>query len=160
MRKRRALRATLLAALALLGCARCGPPPSPPERFLAGSTALAVIVPRLGAAQEQAAALLATAGTFPAAADLAEALPALRAQLGFDPLQPPGAAEAGLDPEGGLAIALAPGQPPLLVLPARDAGRLEATVARLAADRLGARRREVVRAGGREVITFHAAGGR
>lgn len=160
MRKRRALRATLLAALTLLGCARCGGPPlAPPERFLAGSTALAVIVPRLAAAQEQAAALLATAATFPAAADLAEALPALRAQLGFDPLQPPAAAEAGLDPEGGLAVALAPGQPPLLILPARDAGRLAATVARLAGDRLGARRSEVVSAGGREVVTLRIGGG-
>src|SRR6266568_4922748 len=160
MRKRRALRATLLAALALVGCARCGgPPSSPPERFLAGSSAVAVIVPRLSAVQEQAAALLATAATFPAAADLAEVLPALRAQLGFDPLQPPAAAEAGLDPERGLAVAFAPGQPPLLVLPARDPDRLAATVARLAADRLGARRREVVSAGGREVVTFRTASG-
>jgi len=160
MRKRRALRATLLAALALVGCARCGgPPSSPPERFLAGSSAVAVIVPRLSAVQEQAAALLATAATFPAAADLAEVLPALRAQLGFDPLQPPAAAEAGLDPERGLAVAFAPGQPPLLVLPARDPDRLAATVARLAADRLGARRREVVSAGGRDVVTFRTASG-
>src|SRR6266496_431179 len=113
--------ATALVSLAVVvaaGCARCGGAGGPPpERFLAPDTPLAVVVPSLRSAQEDLAPLVRTALGFPAAADLAAALEAVRAQLGFDPLDPAALATAGVDPSRGAALALAPGAPPILVLP-------------------------------------------
>lgn len=150
--------AALLAAAG--GCARCGGPREPPpERWLPGDASLAVLIPRLRLAQEQAAPLLRTVLSFPAAADQGERVAAVRGQLGLDPLDPGALVEAGLDPERGAGLAHAPGQPPLLVLPVRDPGRLEAAVARLARDRLGAARRGTAQAGGAAVITFAAGEG-
>lgn len=152
--------ATAAALLVLAGCARCSrPPPPPPERFLPPDAPSAVVVPVLRAAQEQVGPLSRTALAFPIAADLGPALSALRDQLGFDPLDPKGTAQAGLDPARGAAIALDPGAPPLLVLPAGDGDRLGATVARLARDRLGASQRATLAVNGVEVTVFRPADG-
>ncbi|GEJ56750.1 hypothetical protein [Anaeromyxobacter diazotrophicus] len=157
MRNRPALAALLL--LAASGCGRCGgPAAAPPERLLPADVPLVVVVPRLRAAQEQAVALLRTVLTFPAAADLADALAAAKAQLGLDPLDPLALAAAGLDPERGLAAARTATGELVLVLPVADAAKLADTVGRLAQDRLGAGRREPTRAGGFEVTAFRAAG--
>src|SRR5690349_15539149 len=154
--------ATALVSLVAAGataCARCGGEGGPPpERFLAADTPLAIVVPRARAAQDELGQALRTALTFPAAADLAGTLAALRAQLGFDPLDPDALAGAGVDPSRGAALALAPDAPPLLVLPTRDAEALEALVARLARDRLGASRKDRVTVAGAAVETFSREG--
>src|SRR5512146_1561213 len=153
-------RATAAALLLAAGCARCGKPATaPPERFLPSSASLAVVVPSVRVAQEQLAPLVRTVTSFPAAGSLAEALPAVRDQLGFDPLDPRATEDAGIDAAGGAALALAPGGSPLLVLPVRDASRLEALVTRLARDRLGAVRRDSTAVAGRTVTVFRSAEG-
>lgn len=157
MRNRAALAALLL--LAAGGCARCGrPTAAAPERLLPADAPLALVVPRLRPALEQAATLARTALGFPAAAGLAEALAAVKGQLGFDPLDPAAVAGAGLDPERGLGAARGADGGLLLVLPAGDEARLEETVARLARDRLGAGERVAVRERGVEVTSFRAQG--
>jgi hypothetical protein len=155
--------ASAVAAAALLvsaGCARCGTPKAvPPERFLPADAPLAVVVPRLGAAAEALRPLARTVESVPAAAGVVEALAAVRAQLGFDPLDERGLADAGLDPKGGAALALAPGASPLLVLPVGDEGRLEALLARLARDRLGAGSAERAGVAGAPVTTWRTRPG-
>lgn len=151
MRMGRAMAAALL--LVATACSR-REAPAPPERYLPADASVAIVVPVLRDAQSQAAPLLATVLSFPAASGAGEALRAIRDQLGFDPLDPGGAASAGLDPARGAALALGPGAPPLLVLPVGDAQRLGALVARLARDRLGAGRRVEVEAAGRRVTVF------
>jgi hypothetical protein len=151
-------RAVVSAALLLLaaGCARCSPSAGPaPERFLPSGEP-AIVVPRLGAAQDQARPLVATVLSFAAAADLAQTLQALREQLGFDPLDAKGLEGAGLDLARGAALSLTPGSPPLLVLPVGDRDRLDALVARLARDRLGAGERGTAEAGGAAVTIYRA----
>ncbi len=133
---------TLLAA----GCSRCGSQAAapPPERWVPASAVGALLVPRLDEASRQAAALHATLAGMPGAEELQGLRAALQAQLSFDPLDPASLAGAGLDPARGLAAAeLAPaaGQEagaPLLVLPVGDAAKLDALLARLAKERLGA----------------------
>ena len=157
MRNGPALVALLL--LASTGCVRCGRTAAvPPERLLPADVSFVLVVPRLRVAQEQAAAVALTAATFPAAADLSEAVAAAKSQLGLDPLDPRAVSSAGIDPERGLAAARTADGALVLVLPARDASRLEDTVARLARDRLGASRREVARERGLDVTTFRAEG--
>jgi hypothetical protein len=127
----------------------------------------AAIVPELSAAADALAALHRTTAGLPGAGDLAAAREAVAAQLGLDPLDPAALRGAGLDPRRGGALALLPPAfagadgrrgPPLLVLPVRDRAALEATLARLARDRLGA----AVRAEGAfapGVIAFSVAPG-
>ncbi len=154
--------APIAAALLLLvtGCARCArPPPPPADRFVPGDASVAVVIPSLQAAREQATSLLQTLLAFPAAADLGPRLSAVKEQLGLDPLDARGLAAAGLDPSRGAALALDADGPALLVLPSGDDGALVATVARLARDRLGAARRVDVTVDGVAVTTFRTAEG-
>lgn len=158
-------RTALAASLALLaaGCGRCGSPAPaavPPERWLPGDAPAAVLLPHLGEAASQAGGLLRTALAIPAAAGLAEPVAALKAQLGFDPLDPAGLASAGLAPERGAAAAALPGGGALLALPVADAARLDATLARLARDRLGAAVRAEVRERTAVAVTFRAGSDR
>ena len=141
--------ATILLAsvVSAAGCSRCGAPRRPgpgAARFLPADAVAALVIPRLGEASRQAAALQAALVARPGAGDLGTLRTALGAQLGVDLFDPASLAGAGLDPERGLAAALLPagsgaaGPQPVLVLPAGDAARLQAFVDRLARDRLGA----------------------
>jgi hypothetical protein len=78
----------------------------------------------------------------------------VKAQLGFDPLDPRGLEQAGIDPAGAAAAALGPGRPAVLVLPVLDLAKLDATLARLARDRMGATQRVTSKIRGVEVVTF------
>lgn len=159
LRARAAVAAAVVGALLLGGCARCGGAQGDgPERYLPADAPVTVVVPRLRALQEGLAALLRAVGEVPAAAGAGEAVTAASAQLGFDPLDPAATAGAGLDPERGAGAALWPGRPPLLVLPVGDAGKLEALVARLARDRLGATRRAEARGAAGRTVTFAREG--
>ena len=90
---------------------------------------------------------------------------ALTAQLGFDPLDPSALEGAGIEPWGGVAIAAyafpgRPGSAPatLLVLPVRDAAKLDELFARVARDRLGAAARRPRRAAPRDLDLRRRAG--
>jgi hypothetical protein len=147
----------LVAASGGAQCARGGG--APPERLVPVVAPWALVVPKLRAAQEEAAPLLRTVLTFPAAANLAESVAAIQGQLGFDPLDPRALAEAGLDADRGAALVATNGGTLLLVLPAADAGKLDAFLARAARERLGAARRETVDVGGARVDVFRRAAG-
>lgn len=143
-----------VAAAALApGCGRKVAYP-PPERYLAADAPLAVSVPALGTAARQVGALYRAVAQAPPAASLGEAYGAVRAQLGFDPFDPRGLEQAGVDPAGAAAAALGAGRTALLVLPVLDLSRLDATVARLARDRMGAAERVASRLQGQEVVVF------
>jgi hypothetical protein len=149
----------LAAALALgPGCSRKAPHP-PPERYVPADAPAAISVPALGNASRGVGALYRTVAQAPPAAQLGEVHAAVRAQLGFDPLDPRGLEQAGVDPGGAAAAALATGGPPLLVLPVLDVARLDATLARLARDRMGAGDRLATKARGIEVVVFRRDAG-
>ena len=150
---RRALFLALALALGAAGCGRRHPYPAP-ERYLPADAALAVVIPALGAAARQAGALYRTVAEAPPAASLAEAYAAVKAQLGFDPLDPRGLEQAGVDPNGSAAFAAGGERPPLLVLPFLDLARFDSTAARLARDRMGATERVAVKVRGVEVVVF------
>jgi hypothetical protein len=150
---RRALAAALCSILVLAGCGKKKEYP-PPERYVAADAPLAVVVPALGTAARQAGALYRTIAQAPQAVQLSEAHAAVKAQLGFDPLDPRGMEQAGVDPAGAAAAAFGPGITPVLVLPVLDLPKLDATVARLARDRMGAAQRITVTVRGVEVVTF------
>jgi len=150
--------ATSLAILA--ACGRCGAGPArSPEGFLPRDATAALVVPNLGAAAGEWRGLLEAARSVPAAAPLAEAHAALKAQLGLDPLEQEGLAAAGLDPSRGAAAALLPGGALLLALPLADGGRWDALVARLGRDRLGAAHREEAEQGGARSVAFSRGAG-
>ncbi len=150
----------LLAALAALPACRRSGAAVPPERWLSAGAAGALVVPELTRAAREAAALLETAATFPgAAAGAGQLRAALTAQLGLDPLDPEALARAGIDPARGGALGYERpsergGPIPVLVLPVRDAGALEKTLAGLARDRLGAPVRSTATQGGVRVVTY------
>ncbi len=150
---RRALALALLAGLAVPGCRRevAGPPPA---RWLPADGSAGVVVPGLGQAARQLGAVYRTVVTVPAAAALAEAYASVKAQLGFDPFEPRGLEEAGLDPAGGAALSFARGRPPVAVLPVVDLGRFDGTARRLARDRMGAGQRVATLGGGHQVVVF------
>ena len=154
---RRALAAALCASLLLAGCGRKREYP-PPDRYVPADAALAVLVPGLGTAARQAGALYRTIAQAPQAVQLAEAHAALKAQLGFDPLDPRGMEQAGVDPAGAAAAALGSASPALLVVPVQDLAKLDATLSRLARDRMGATQRVTVQLRGVEVVTFRREG--
>lgn len=152
-------------ALGLAGCRGrdAGPPP---ERFLPADVRAAVVVPEAGRAARQLAALHATLSEFPGATDLAAARGSLAAQLGLDPLDPAGLRDAGVEPRRGAALALlarpatgAAGGAPLLVLPVADQEKLEALLARLARERLGAELRALEPRGALTAVAFRRAAG-
>jgi hypothetical protein len=148
----------VLAAAALAtGCARCGRPPEPPpERWLPAATG-AALVPRLGDAAAELGGLLQALVAIPAASGIAEPYAALKQQLGLDPLDPAGLAAAGLDPDRGAGLS---GEAQALaVLPVADAARLDALLARLARDRLGAGIRTEERQSAASLVVFRQAAG-
>lgn len=160
--------APLLAlALALSGCARCGPPPAgpPAERWVAADAVGVLVVPELGELQRQAAALYATLLAMPGGGDLSLLRTGLGAQLGFDPFDPASVEAAGIDPRRGLAIAELPGPGgpgtgrPLLVLGVADEARLRGLAARLARDRLGAGEQGLENANGKPIDVWRRGAG-
>jgi hypothetical protein len=160
--------AALLAVLLLAGgCSRCGAPAAGPpvERWVPSSVAGVVLVPRLGEAARQAAALHGTLASLPGQYELQGARGALAAQLSFDPLDPASMSGAGLDPERGLAVAelARPGDDqagqPLLVVAVGDAARFSTVVDRLARERLGAGERGLENANGKPVEVWRRAAG-
>ncbi|HET6923061.1 MAG TPA: hypothetical protein VFI16_07935, partial [Anaeromyxobacteraceae bacterium] len=150
---RQAFALALLASLAAPACRPEADGP-PPERWLPADGSAAVVIPGLGQAARQLGAVYRTLVTVPAAAPLADAYAALKAQLGFDPLEPRGLEEAGLDPAGGAALSFSRGRPPVAVLPVADLGRFDATARRLAHDRMGAGRRVATMGSGHQVIAY------
>src|SRR5512137_192180 len=154
---RRALAVALCSFLLLGGCGRKREYP-PPDRYVPADAPLAVLVPGMGTAARQAGALYRTIAQAPQAVQLTEAYAALKAQLGFDPLDPRGMEQAGVDPAGAAAAALGTASPPVLVLPLLDLAKLDATLARLARDRMGATLRVTVQLRGVEVVTFRREG--
>jgi hypothetical protein len=124
------------------------------------------VVPEVGRAAEELAALHAAVSGFPGAGEIAGARGALAAQLGFDPLDPDALADAGVDPRRGAAVALVeragprgePGSATLVVLPAADAPKVERLLARIARDRLGATERTAETHGGVAAVVFRRAG--
>lgn len=164
----RRLLPAVAVALALSGAGCRGRPAGPPpERFLPEGVRVAVVVPEAGRAARQLAALHATLASFPGGADVAAGRGALSAQLGLDPLHPDGLRDAGLDAARGAAVALLPRAPrpegsrgvALLVLPVRDEARLEALLARLARERLGAELRALEPRGAVTPVAFRRAAG-
>ena len=154
---RRFLAILAASTLLLASCGRKREYP-PPERYVPADAPVAVIVPGVGAAARQAGALYRTIAQAPQAVPLAEAHAALKAQLGFDPFDPRGIEQAGVDPAGAAAAALGGPSPAVLVLPVLDLARLDATLARLARDRLGAGERVSMQVRGVEVVTFRREG--
>jgi hypothetical protein len=150
---RRALAVALCSLFLASACGRKREYP-PPERYVPADAPIAVLVPALGTAARQAGALYRTIAQAPQAAQLAEAHSAVKAQLGFDPLDPRGLEQAGVDPAGAAAAAAGPGRPPVLVLPILDLAKLDATVARLARDRMGASQRVTAKVRGVDVVSF------
>jgi hypothetical protein len=155
---RRALAVALCSSLLLVSCGRKREYP-PPDRYVPADAALAVLIPGLGTAARQAGALYRTIAQAPQAVQLTEAHAALKAQLGFDPLDPRGMEQAGVDPGGSAAAALGSATPALLVLPVQDLAKLDATLSRLARDRMGATQRVTVQVRGVEVVTVSGASG-
>lgn len=154
--------AALLAAAAGTSCRRAGSGP-PPERYLPATAPAAVVVPELRRAARELATLDATLSAFPGAGQqLAGLRRALTAQLGLDALDAAELARAGLEPARGAALGYEPPAEPeapptaMLILPVRDARALEALVARLARERLGAPERSASEQGGLQLVTFRA----
>src|SRR5512138_66497 len=146
------------------GCARCGSRPPPPvERFIAADADAAVVIPTLQGFAQQAGDLVATAATFPFGAALRDARAVLAGRLTFDPLDAKAIAAAGFDPQRGLALsgkagARGPDSPDVVLsLPVGDSAKLEATIATIAKERLGATERSVD-PGTPEVISWRTAG--
>lgn len=169
MRKRQLTTATafLLALATAVGCAKCGGAPKaviPVDRFVASGAAAVLIVPRLSGFAQQAADVLATAGTFPGGRDLLDARAVIGDRLTFDPFDAVSIAGTGLDPARGLTVsgvvgAGGEGNPDVLVtLPIADGVKFEAAVARLAKERLDAPERKV-EPGTPEVVSWGMAGG-
>jgi hypothetical protein len=153
MRRPRRLALPLAVLVTLAGCGRCGGGGAAAvERHLPAGSA-AILAPRLGDAARDLAALATTLARFPIAAGLADRRAAVAQQLGFDPLSPGGLRDAGLDPDGGAALARTPGGW-LAALPVADADRLHETLARLARDRLGAAGRVAAPHDGVPVVSF------
>jgi hypothetical protein len=151
MRRALAAASVLLAIAAGCGGKREYPPP---ERYIPADAPLAVVVPAVGAAARQAGALYRTVAQAPQAAPLAEAHAAVKAQLGFDPLDPRGMEQAGFDPAGAAAAATGGGRTTIVALPVVDLPKVDATLARLARDRMGASQRITGKVRGVEVVSF------
>ncbi|HET7753289.1 MAG TPA: hypothetical protein VFK85_05210, partial [Anaeromyxobacteraceae bacterium] len=156
---RRPSAVAVVLVLALAACGRCTrDPAAAPERHVPPAR-VAVLIPDLSEALREGRQVLATASKFPAAAWLPEWTAGVRAQLGFDPLTDDGLESAGIDPDGGAAYAETSGGA-LLVLPVDDEKTFEATVARLARDRMGAVHRVESQRGLARVVALAQAPGR
>ncbi len=156
---RRALAVVLAVAVAaaVASCGRKREYP-PPERYLPADAPVSVVIPGLGTAARQAGALYRTVAPAPPAVALVEAYGAVKAQLGFDPLDARGLEQAGIDPGGAAGAALGAGRTPLLVLPVLDLSRFDATASRLARDRMGATERITSKSRGVDLVTYRRPG--
>jgi hypothetical protein len=145
----------------MAACRRASGPP--PERFVRASAAGWVVIPELRRATRELAALHETVSRFPGAAQqLAGVRAALAAQLGFDVLDADALAHSGIEPARGAALTSEPDgdrSTPVVILPVRDASRVEELVGRLARERLGAPERAESTQGDIRIVTFRAAGG-
>src|SRR5512137_2172001 len=121
---RRALAVALCSLLLAVACGRKREYP-PPEAYVPADAPVAVLVPGLGAAARQAGALYRTIAQAPQAVQLTEAYAALKAQLGFDPLDPRGMEQAGVDPAGAAAASLGGSSPSVVVLHVLDLAKLD-----------------------------------
>ncbi len=124
----------------LCGCGRCGVKPvalTGPEDLLPAAIPGLVRVPSLARLGVEASALAKSLMRFPEGEAVQSSLDLFAGQLGFDPRTPAGLRSAGLDGARPAALALEGGGP-FAVLPVFDRARFAKTVARLAADRLGA----------------------
>jgi len=123
----------------LLALAACKKAP-PPERFIAGDTAMAVVVPSLSSFAAQATNVLDTVATFPGGQNVGDARAVAESRLGFDLLDGGSLAKAGFDPKRGAAMGFRMdegGRPEMVAtLPAGDAKKVAATLDVLAKDRL------------------------
>lgn len=124
----------------LLALAACKKAP-PPERFIAGDTAMAVVVPSLASFAAQTTNVLDTAATFPGGQNVGDLRAVAESRLGFDLLDGASLAKAGFDPKRGAAVGFRMeegGGPPEMIatLPAGDAKKLGETLDVLAKDRL------------------------
>lgn len=166
--ERRSLTIAVVSAVLVTGCGRCRPGPTTgPERFVPSDAPAVVIVPELARAAREATALHRAASAFPGMTGVAAGRDAIAAQLGLDPLDSESLEANGLDAGRGAAVAWllpGPGAPhragtQLLVLPVADAGKLDALLARLARERLGAAVRAEEDGAGLVVVTYRAAAG-
>lgn len=159
---RRPHRAVVAAAALAVAACRAGGRAPPPERFVPADAATAFVLPEVGRAARDLAALHATASAFPGAAGLTGLRGTLATQLGFDPLDEDALEDAGFDPRRGAALASLGSRPParraVLVLPLRDPPRVEALLQRLARDRLGATERASERHGETSVVVLRTPG--
>ncbi len=122
-----------------------------------------VVVPELGRAGTHVGALARTRLANLAASLLGfdgteQLLAELGRQAGFDFRSAESMRAAGLDPAGPLALYLPVTGAPVAALLPGDRPRLEALVARTAADRTGATRRGQVASGARPIVTFSVEG--
>jgi hypothetical protein len=158
----------LSALAALSACAQCGGAAGPPpERFVPADVTAAVVVPELRSAARSLAELYSTARGFPGTGGLPSLRASLSAQLGFDPLDLRALRDAGIDPRGGMAVALLrpasrgdAGRPaPLVVLPVSNRAAADALVRRIAVERLGAGERSVELVGPSQVAVYRERAG-
>lgn len=163
-----ALPAALLLLALAAGCSRCGAGRAagpPADRWVPAQAPAVVLVPKVAEAARQAAALHATLASLPGQYELQALRGAISAQLSVDPFEPASLTAAGLDVEGGAALAELPGAQPgepgpaLLVLPVADQAKLTDLLARLARDRLGAAQQGLENANGRPITVWRRAAG-
>jgi len=157
----------LLLLLAVGACARCGKPEASGDSALTHVPAEAEVVawvPELGVLSERLMSLkqlelLDFVAPLLRARDGETLLNGLLVQAGVDARSREGLTQAGLDPDGDLAIALLGRRATLLVLPVGDAKVFEATMARVADQLFGAS--EVARGeeGGLSLVRFTRTGG-
>ncbi len=154
----------LVAASLVLTFAACRKAPPPAERFLAGDTAMAVVIPSLEVFAAQSSDMLETAATFPGGQGINDGRAVAESRLGFDVFDPASVKKAGFDPKRGLALAFrmteegrAPGM--IAALPAGDAKKLAATLDGIAKDRLQLQARSVETDGEKIVKWAQAEGG-
>ncbi|HYD42663.1 MAG TPA: hypothetical protein VEB43_17675 [Anaeromyxobacter sp.] len=123
----------------LLALAACKKAP-PPERFIAGDTAMAVVVPSLASFAMQGTDVLDTAATFPGGQNVNDLRAVAESRLGFDLFDAASLAKAGFDPKRGAAVGfrMDEGGPPEMIaaLPAGDEKKLAETLDVLAKERM------------------------
>lgn len=120
------------------------------------SVRAAVVLPEVARSANELSSLLTSVAGFPGAGEVAGLRGAVAAQLGFDPLDREALERAGVDPARGAAFAFldTPSPSSLLVIPVANGPAVEALLARLARDRLGAETRTASARGGASVVTF------
>jgi hypothetical protein len=151
----------LLVPSLLLTLAACKKAP-PAERFLAGDTSLAVVVPSLDAFATQSASVLDTVATFPGGQGVNDVRAVAESRLGFDVFDGGSLAKAGFDRKRGAAIGIRMnerGQPEMVAaLPARDAGELGKVLDAMAKEKLQFQTRTVEK-GDHDVVVWSPAEG-